>query len=227
MNRNIPLALTALTFLSVPLFAGATQTVIPTGAYVPPQQTDTQHVNVTVGGNSINANSNGVNINIPGIGSIKADNNGADINVNADGQSVHVSGNRNGTAVVEVDINAEAAKVATNEELATYTANVQTSNPAITNIQTSPTDLYVDYVQHGKLFGVIPVGMKGKLHSNAQGTVTVNLPWYSAFTTSSVNTLKTNLSKSLESFLGSASNQLNANTQAKVILTVSNEIANQ
>jgi hypothetical protein len=61
--------------------AYATPTVIPTGPYVPtnPSQNDTQHINVQTGNSSLSASSSGVDINVPGVGSIQADQNGANI----------------------------------------------------------------------------------------------------------------------------------------------------
>jgi hypothetical protein len=67
--------------------AYATATVIPTGPYVPsnPSANDTQHLNVQAGNSSLNASSSGVDINVPGVGSLQADQNGANISFSGSG----------------------------------------------------------------------------------------------------------------------------------------------
>ena len=225
MNRTISLAVTSLTFLLLPFAAGATQTMAPTGAYVPAQNTDTQHVNITAGGNTIKADNSGVDINIPGMGSIKANNSGADINVNANGQNMQVSGNANGTANIQVSGGAMAAmSVHSDSDLATYTASVQAANPAITEIHTSSSEIKVGYVEPVKLFGFIPLSLNNSVNVDAKGSVSIEQPWYSIFVGSSADSLKTKITSDLSSIVGT-SGQLDSGTQAQVVAKISNDIS--
>ena len=224
MNRTTSLAVASITFLFLPFVAGATQTVAPTGAYVPTQNTDTQHVNITAGGNTIKADSSGVDINIPGMASIKANNSGADINVNADGQNMQVSGNTNGTA--NIQMNGGALSVHSDSDLATYNASVQASNPAISDIHTSSAEVQVSYNEPVKLLGFIPFSLNNVINVDAKGSVTIDQPWYSMLVGSSAGTLKAKLSSDLSSVVGT-SGQLDASTQAQVVTKISNDISSQ
>jgi hypothetical protein len=211
-------------FLLVAPQAHATQTYAPTGAYVPGQQQQqpSQQVNVNVGGYSIKANNNGADINIPGMGSIKANQNGADINVNAGGQHMQVSGSNSGGSV---QVSSSAMDVHSDADLPAYKAQLQSSNPSIIAVQSSSSNVIVDYTQQGKLFGFIPMPMQGEVKADAKGSVNVDLPWYSLFVTSSANTIKTDLSKSLPSIVATANGSLSASTQAQVMASISTEIA--
>jgi hypothetical protein len=222
MNRTISLAIASLAFLFAPLFAGATQTVAPTGAYVPTQNTDTQHVNITAGGNTIKADNSGVDINIPGMASIKANNSGADINVNANGQNMQVSGNSNGTA--NIQMNGGAVSVHTDSDLAAYAANVRASNSAITAIHTSSAEVQVSYNESVKLFGFLPMSLSNTVNVDAKGSVNIDQPWYSMFVGSTAGAVKAKLTSDLSAVVGT-SGQLDAGTQAQVVAKINNDIS--
>lgn len=83
----------------------------------------------------------------------------------------------------------ESVYIRTEDDVAAYAHMVQEHAPQVAAVETSDTGVSVTYFQPGKLFGLFDLTMKARVVVDAEGSVSIKLPWYSFLVTKDTATL--------------------------------------
>lgn len=201
-------------------------------------------VDTNLGGYNVNTNLNtsgsglNVNTNVGGLNSnvnILNDGSGKTLNVNmSTGLSTQVNLDDAAKSVI-VNLNGNSVSlIKSDSDLAAYSDLVVQERPSIKSVETGNGKVVVAYRQPAKFLGLIGTNMGATVTVNAQGNVTVSLPWYSFLFTKNTNAVKTAVQGNLGSSRldvsvlgGSGSTSVRVQTGAKVVNVVTNSIETQ
>lgn len=122
-----------------------------------------------------------------------------------------------------LDIKPEA--IASSDDLKLFISSKIAKNSKIETVDTTENSTEIDYKSDAKVLGFIPVHMKSKIMLDANGNVTVKMPWYKAFVSKkwklSGDTVKAELDQVGLTAEQQAQLQLSLEARAKAIETIS------
>ncbi len=124
-----------------------------------------------------------------------------------DGTKVLVDAKQGLSAVVDAEVGSEDAVrimslegdesvyIKSEEDVAAYSKVVVENAPQVTGVEANAEHVKVSYMHPGKLFGFIDVDMRAEALVSSDGTVSIQLPWYSFLTVHSSSDLETRITQ--------------------------------
>ncbi|MDB4992433.1 MAG: hypothetical protein JWL75_678 [Parcubacteria group bacterium] len=168
-------------------------------------------VNVTTGVTSKGGNASGnTNVMVHAPGVIIKSTTGNTVTLGSNGQTLHTvvsSGIDSGSAKTIVSLSGDPSLyIKDQSDVDAYNTLLVSTSPSIVSASTNSQKVEVAYVQQAKLFGFIPMHLNARVSVDANGNVSVMLPWYSFLATKDTASLKASVAQQFTS--AKAGNQI-------------------
>jgi len=114
-----------------------------------------------------------------------------------------------------------AADVNTSDDLRSFVQSSMQSDDNISAVSFADNDVSVSYKDHGRLIGFIPVTIDTMVTANADGTITVNYPWYGFLVAKDRESLQSDLDTNVGAMIRADRSSWTAHRMAQIAARLS------
>lgn len=140
-------------------------------------------------------------------------------------QNINIQATTDTSAGSDLQVVLNPVQVNSDADLTAFVSSMQKADTHVSSVETSGSDVSLDYIQNIKLFGFIPVAVETTARVDAKGQATISYPWYAFLAVTDSDSVQTDIQSSVASTVhadAGATDSLSASAKARVLLAVRN-----